>query len=116
MSAQYHIGKLGEKYGLQEKQQWLAEQNIKRSYQQEAEEKILALPRQDFDIETYGKLDYPVGSYILYVIKTKNWYPSKPYVLITRGVQGYETINRWNPNVVDPNRSFYLESSCRRLF
>lgn len=33
MSAQYHIGKLGEKCGLQEKQQWLAEQNIKRFYQ-----------------------------------------------------------------------------------
>lgn len=91
MSAQYHIGTLGEKWGLQEKQQWLAEQNIKRSYQQEAEKKILILPRHDFDIETYGKLDYPVGSYILYVIKTKNWDPSKPYVLITGGVQGCET-------------------------
>ncbi|MDE4972137.1 DUF2817 domain-containing protein, partial [Francisella tularensis] len=26
---------------------------------------------------------------------------------------GYETINRWNPNALDPNRSFYLESGCQ---
>ncbi|MFV9925147.1 MAG: hypothetical protein AB8U93_05835 [Francisella endosymbiont of Hyalomma scupense] len=48
MSAQYHIGKLGEKYGLQEKQQWLAEQNIKRSYQQEAEEKNTSITSPRF--------------------------------------------------------------------
>ncbi|QTG90843.1 DUF2817 domain-containing protein, partial [Vibrio furnissii] len=23
---------------------------------------------------------------------------------------GYETINRWNPNAIDPNRSFYAET------
>ena len=23
---------------------------------------------------------------------------------------GYETINRWNPNAIDPNRSFYANS------
>jgi hypothetical protein len=25
---------------------------------------------------------------------------------------GYETINRWNPDAIDPNRSFFLESYC----
>lgn len=25
---------------------------------------------------------------------------------------GYETINRWNPNAVDPNRSFHVDSSA----
>jgi hypothetical protein len=25
---------------------------------------------------------------------------------------GYETINRWNPKAIDPNRSFFAESEC----
>ena len=35
------------------------------------------------------------------LIKTENWDSSKPYFLNNQreGVQGYETINRWNPNV-----------------
>ncbi|AIT09723.1 peptidase [Candidatus Francisella endociliophora] len=148
MSENYHIGTPGQKWGDQEKQQWFAEQTIKRSYKEEAEQKILALSEQDFDIECYGKLEYSVGSYNLYAIKTKNWDAKKPYILVTGGVHGYETsgvqgaisfaqtkalefvkdynivilpclspwgyetINRWNPDAIDPNRSFFLESYC----
>ncbi|AEI35072.1 M14 family metallopeptidase [Francisella salina] len=147
MSTQYHIGTPGRKWGSEEKKQWLSEQSKKRSYQEEVEKKILALSN-DFDIDVYGELDYLVGSYKLYALKTKNWDASKPYVLVTGGVHGYETsgvqgaisfaanrarefasdynililpclspwgyetINRWNPNAMDPNRSFYLESGC----
>ncbi|AFJ42687.1 M14 family metallopeptidase [Francisella orientalis] len=147
MSTQYHIGTPGKKWGSEEKVQWLSEQSKKRSYKEEAEKKILALSN-DFDIDVYGELDYPVGSYKLYALKTKNWDASKPYILVTGGVHGYETsgvqgtisfaatrvreftsdynililpclspwgyetINRWNPNAMDPNRSFYLESGC----
>ncbi|QEO58009.1 M14 family metallopeptidase [Francisella marina] len=147
MSTQYHIGTPGRKWGSEEKKQWLSEQSKKRSYQEEVEKKILALSN-DFDIDVYGELDYLVGGYKLYALKTKNWDASKPYVLVTGGVHGYETsgvqgaisfaanrarefasnynililpclspwgyetINRWNPNAMDPNRSFYLESGC----
>jgi hypothetical protein len=149
MADAYHIGIPGKKWGSDEKSQWLNEQIIKRSYNEEVEKKISQLSTTDFDIETYGKLDYSVGSYNLYAIKTKNWQQNKPYILITGGVHGYETsgvqgaisfaqtkakeyakdynivilpclspwgyetINRWNPNAQDPNRSFYLDSGCQ---
>lgn len=29
---------------------------------------------------------------------------------------GYETVNRWNPDAIDPNRSFYLASGCNESF
>ncbi|MEI6896720.1 MAG: M14 family metallocarboxypeptidase [Psychromonas sp.] len=29
---------------------------------------------------------------------------------------GYETINRWNPNTIDPNRSFYSNSPAQEAF
>ncbi|WP_321174125.1 M14 family metallocarboxypeptidase [Francisella sp. W12-1067] len=146
MMEHYHIGTLGQKWGEVEKKRWLAEQKIKRSYHEEVVTKIKELVK-DFDIEIYGKLEYLVGKYDLYAIKTKNWDDSKPYVLVTGGVHGYETsgvqgainfaqiraleyskyfniiilpcispwgyetINRWNPDAVDPNRSFYLGSA-----
>lgn len=149
MAENYHIGVPGKKWSAQEKQQWFAEQTIKRSYKEEAEKKISALSAEDFDIKSYGKLEYVVGSYDLYAIETKKWDPSKPNILITGGVHGYETsgvqgairfaetkalefakdynivilpclspwgyetINRWNPNTQDPNRSFYLDSGCQ---
>ncbi|GAB4224287.1 MAG: M14 family metallocarboxypeptidase [Francisella sp.] len=147
MTTQYHIGTLGKKWGAKEKSQWLAEQVKKRSYKEEVETPLLKLI-DFFDIEEYGQLNYSVGKYQLYALRTKNWDHNKPYILITGGVHGYETsgvqgaisfattrakdfvneynililpclspwgyetINRWNPNAVDPNRSFYLESNC----
>ncbi|BCD92048.1 peptidase [Francisella halioticida] len=90
MSENYHIGTPGKKWGLHEKQQWLSQQNKKRFYSEEAEQKILALAT-NFDIEIYHELEYSVGSYKLYAIKTKNWDSSKPSILVTGGVHGYET-------------------------
>ncbi len=101
---------------------------------------------EKFDVEQYGALSYAPEKYPLFAIKTHNWDPTKPTVLITGGIHGYETsgvhgalafltlkaeqysadfnilvvpcvspwgyetINRWNPNAVDPNRSFYANS------
>ena len=90
MAETYHIGIYGKKWGSQEKHQWLTEQNKKRSYNEEAEQKILELSA-DFDIKIYGKLNYSVGNYKLYALKTKSWESSKPTILVTGGVHGYET-------------------------
>ena len=91
MPAQYYIGTPCKKCGSQEKSQWLSEQIKKRSYQEEAEKKVLALSAY-FDIDEYGQINYPVGDYKLYALRTKNWDASKPYVLVTGGVvHGYET-------------------------
>lgn len=143
-SFRYHIGTLGEPWGDAEKQQWLAEQTVKRSYFDDVVSRIEKL-RQDFAVEQYGELAYAdkVGrNYPLYLVKTKSWNTQLPTILVTGGVHGYETsgvhgalrfletragyfqdfcnvivapclspwgyetINRWNPHAVDPNRSF----------
>ena len=142
---QYAIGTPGSPWGDAEKAQWLSNQTIKRSYQQEVLSKLEPL-KAELDIEQYGRLPYDMGDYPLFVIKTRDWDDSKPTVLVTGGVHGYETsgvqgairfaatkandyklhfnvvvapclspwgyetINRWNPATVDPNRSFVTDS------
>jgi len=86
----YPIGTKGSKWGDEEKQAWLFQQNIKRSYQQEVLTKIDAL-KSDFDVEQYGALTIDESRYPLFVIKTINFDSSKKTVLVTGGVHGYET-------------------------
>ena len=137
----YSIGKPNQKWGHAERQQWLDQQSVKRSYEHQVLEPVLALENQ-FDIEQYSALSYDTKRYPLFAIKSKEVCANKPTALITGGVHGYETsgvqgairfvetqmesysdhfniivtpcispwgyetINRWNPNAVDPNRSF----------
>lgn len=141
----YPIGTPGQPWSEKERQAWLATQEVKRSYQDEVVSKIDAL-RERFDVEQYGALSYNEARFPLFCIKTRNWDSTKPVVLVTGGVHGYETsgvhgalkfveteaeryaehfnivvapcvspwgyevINRWNPNAIDPNRSFYKDS------
>ncbi|MCC5825893.1 M14 family metallocarboxypeptidase [Alkalimonas sp.] len=144
----YAIGTVGTPWGQPEKTRWLSQQQIKRSYQSDVLSQLNAL-QQDFDVEQYGRLDYRelVGAdYPLFAVKSRHWDPTKPSVLVTGGVHGYETsgvhgalaflrqqalsysqhfnllvlpclspwgyetINRWNPEAVDPNRSFITPS------
>ncbi|MFH4456038.1 peptidase [Vibrio sp. T9] len=141
----YPIGTPGQPWSEEERKAWLATQEVKRSYQDEVVSKIDAL-RERFDVEQYGALSYNEARFPLFCIKTRNWDSTKPVVLVTGGVHGYETsgvhgalkfveteaeryaehfnivvvpcvspwgyevINRWNPNAIDPNRSFYKDS------
>ena len=141
----YPIGVPGKKWGAHEKAAWLAEQRIQRSYREEVLVKLEAL-KDRFDIAQYGALSCSAGRYPLYLVKTRQWSPVKPGLLVTGGVHGYETsgvqgairfletkalsyaskfnilvapcvspwgyetINRWNPVAIDPNRSFYADS------
>ncbi|HHF3040747.1 M14 family metallocarboxypeptidase [Vibrio diabolicus] len=141
----YPIGTPGQPWSEEERKAWLATQEVKRSYQDEVVSKIDAL-RERFDVEQYGALSYNDARFPLFCIKTRNWDSTKPVVLVTGGVHGYETsgvhgalkfveteaeryaehfnivvapcvspwgyevINRWNPNAIDPNRSFYKDS------
>ncbi|RZQ56044.1 peptidase [Pseudidiomarina tainanensis] len=138
---QYPIGTPGQPWGAEEKQQWLQQQSVKRSYFDDVVTQINQLHDQ-FDVEQYGALEYPNNTFPLFLLKTRDWDDKKPNVLVTGGVHGYETsgvhgalafakqhaehysqwfniliapcispwgyetINRWNPSAIDPNRSF----------
>lgn len=144
-SYSYPIGTPGKKWGNAERVAWRDQTTIKREYQQEVVPKIQALSER-FDVEQYGALSYDIERFPLYCIKSKPWHSTKPIVLVTGGVHGYETsgvhgalkfadrvmrhygqffniivvpcvspwgyetINRWNPLAIDPNRSFYADS------
>ena len=141
----YPIGTPGQPWGEAERKAWCEQRDVKRSYQDEVVTKIDAL-RERFDVEQYGALSYDEARFPLFCIKTRNWDATKPVILVTGGVHGYETsgvhgalkfvdtqaeryaehfnivvapcvspwgyevINRWNPNAIDPNRSFYADS------
>ncbi|MEC4087356.1 M14 family metallocarboxypeptidase [Pseudoalteromonas rubra] len=147
MTDQYSIGQTGKPWQAAEKQQWFAQQTKKRDYFADIEPQINAL-RADYQVEQYGVLNYQTH-YPLYALKSANWRPDLPVVLVTGGVHGYETsgilgalafankhaktyegkfnllilpcispwgyetINRWNPAAVDPNRSFYAGSPAQ---
>ncbi len=145
----YPIGTKGQPWQQAEKQQWLANQSIKRSYQEQVLDKVNHIASDNLDtllVEQYGSLSVDKERYPLFVIKTKNWQQDKPTFVVTGGVHGYETsgvqgallfvrselqsyhndfnfvifpcvspwgyetINRWNPLAIDPNRSFYADS------
>ena len=144
MQNHYPIGTPGEKWQLEEKQAWLSQQSVKRSYFELVVKKIEALSEQ-FDVIQYGELSYQ-QTFPLYALVSKQFSTDKPNILVTGGVHGYETsgvmgalafasqkakqfseqanfvilpcvspwgfetINRWNPKAIDPNRSFYSNS------
>ncbi len=86
----YPIGTPGQPWGHTEREQWRAQTRIQRDYQQQVVSKINALTDR-FDVEQYGALSYDPEHYPLLCIKTKHWDETKPIVLITGGVHGYET-------------------------
>lgn len=141
----YPIGTPGQPWGAAEKAQWRAAQTRKRSYADEVAAPVQAL-RDGFECIAYGELDYAPDRYTLYALRSQNWDPARPGVLVTGGVHGYETsgvegalqflrerahdyagranllvapcvnpwgferINRWNAEAIDPNRSFVADS------
>jgi hypothetical protein len=77
-------------WGDAEKEHWLKEQTIKRSYQDEVVSKIEAL-KKDFEVIQYGALSSHPEKYPVFLVKSKNIDPSKKTVVVTGGVHGYET-------------------------
>jgi hypothetical protein len=139
------IGTTGTPWSAADKATWLGRQRVQRSYADEVLAPLQAhLPAQA-ELFHYGVLDYTrfgFGSYPLCAVRSRLWEPSRPVVLVTGGVHGYETsgvqgalrwivrefdahagavnllvlpcispwgfetINRWNPEALDPNRQF----------
>ena len=141
----YDIGTPGTPWGPRERAAWLQRQQQRRSHLEEVVTPLqTALPPQA-ELLTYGELDYTrlgLGRYPLHAVRSRQWRPGRPTVLVTGGVHGYETsgvqgalqwirddfaraaerfnllvlpcispwgyetINRWNPDALDPNRQF----------
>lgn len=140
-AAPYSIGSVGIPWGVAERAEWLAKRRVHRSYANEVLTKLEGLEEQ-FLVQQYGSLSHDSQRYPLMSVRTRDWSDTKPNVLITGGVHGYETsgvqgailflqqsaaryasrfnilvapcvspwgyetIQRWNPQAVDPNRSF----------
>lgn len=141
MSNPYPIGTPGTPWGDAERAEWRSRQAKQRSYAEDVVRRVEALASR-FDVEEYGRLDYPPDHYRLFAVRSRGWRDERPLVLVTGGVHGYETsgvhgalqfleqnaadyagrvnllvapcvnpwgyerIHRWNPDALDPNRSF----------
>lgn len=69
---------------------WGLSQQRVRSYEDKVVSRIQSLPRH-FQVEQYGEVNYASYNYPLYSVKIGDWQDtSKPTVLISGGVHGYE--------------------------
>jgi len=143
---QYPIGTPGTPWGEEQKAEWKALQTVKRSYGDEVLTPLSSIIPIGFEQKQYGALPYDEARFPLYAVVPTSVDKTKPSVLVTGGVHGYETsgvqgalkfikrglkdyaadfnvfvvpcvspwgyetINRWNPMALDPNRSFYANS------
>lgn len=144
----YEIGTPGIPWGPAERAQWRARQIPQRSYRDDVLKAIDALP-EDWERIKYGELVYETERFALLALRSPNWSPNLPSVLVTGGVHGYETsgvqgalhfaaqsanafagranllvvpcvspwgyerIQRWNFDAIDPNRSFRAGSPAQ---
>lgn len=163
----YPIGEQGKAWGENEKALWLKAQVIQRSYAEQVLEKLLnkvatladkasalqahplipaGLKLEQYNTLAYAAVHAGASDYPVYLFKSQHWDKSKPSVLVTGGVHGYETsgvqgvirflhtkaanyceqvnfiivpclspwgyetINRWNPLALDPNRAFIIDA------
>lgn len=88
----FPIGTPGVAWGLEERLLWKARvDNPSRSYHDDVLKKLEIL-KERFDVLQYGALEYiDARRFPLYAVRTLDWNSSKPAVLITGGVHGYET-------------------------
>jgi hypothetical protein len=77
-------------WGAAEKATWLAQQRKLRSYADDVVARVERLAAR-FDVEEYGRLDYPPDHYRQLALRSRGWRDDLPVALVTGGVHGYET-------------------------
>jgi hypothetical protein len=77
-------------WGVAERALWLSRQPRRRSYADEVVTRVERLAAR-FDVQEYGRLDYPPDHYALLALRSRDWQDERPVVLVTGGVHGYET-------------------------
>jgi hypothetical protein len=90
MSNPYPIGTPGVAWGDAERAAWLSRQRKQRSHAADVERRIERLASH-FDVEEYGRIDYPPDHYRLLAVRSRGWRDERPVALVTGGVHGYET-------------------------
>jgi hypothetical protein len=86
----YPIGTPGQAWGPAELAQWRARQVRQRSYADDVLSRVERL-RQRFDVASYGEVVYAGEHFPLMALRSRDWHPGLPCVLVTGGVHGYET-------------------------
>ncbi|RZL33323.1 MAG: peptidase, partial [Rubrivivax sp.] len=86
----YPIGKPGQAWGAAEVAAWRSRAVRQRSYATDVLSVIDSL-RQDFDVSDYGTLTYDGEQFPLRALRSREWRPELPTVVVTGGVHGYET-------------------------
>lgn len=86
----YPIGTPGQPWGEPERSQWLARQRRQRSHADDVVAEVESL-RDRFDVDCYGHIELPAQRYPLLALRTRDWSPARPTLLVTGGVHGYET-------------------------
>jgi hypothetical protein len=86
----HSIGTPGQPWGPAEIVAWRSLQVRRRSH---GEDVLSALERlrSRFDVSPYGELAYADERYPLLAVRSRDWQPGLPAVLVTGGVHGYET-------------------------
>ncbi|MDD5029826.1 MAG: M14 family metallocarboxypeptidase [Rhodoferax sp.] len=89
-SSFYPIGTPGRSWALPDLTCWRGLQSRQRSYTADVLRRVDSLGKQ-FDQLHYGDLAYAAESFSLVALRSSDWQPELPSVLITGGVHGYET-------------------------
>ena len=90
ISAAYPVGTPGQAWGVREVEQWRARQTRHRLYAEDVLDAVDRL-RGHFEVQTYGEVVYGDERYPLRAVRSREWQPGRPTVLVTGGVHGYET-------------------------
>ena len=86
----YPIGTPGQPWGAAELAQWRARQVRQRSYASDVLSAVERL-RSRFEVLPYGEVVYGDERFPLFALRSRDWQPGLPGVLVTGGVHGYET-------------------------
>ncbi|CAJ1934019.1 unnamed protein product [Cylindrotheca closterium] len=153
----YPIGTPGKPWTKEEDDEWKKLTKLQRSYKEEVLDKLTAMQvdsssnnEEWFEIKQYGSLSHNPSKYPLMAVQSKAFDATKPFVLVTGGVHGYETsgvqgaiqfltqeaakyakdfnlvilpcvspwayehIQRWDAELLDPNRSFQPDDESKQ--
>ncbi|MBX2814181.1 MAG: M14 family metallocarboxypeptidase [Myxococcales bacterium] len=86
----YPIGNPGQPWSLNERAEWLGQQRVMRSYEEEVLRRLEGLDER-LIVEQYGALSYDPERYPLLSVQSVDPVAGAPWALVTGGVHGYET-------------------------